>query len=292
MATNRKPDVGLFVGIFSGIAGLFFFVLQANGVEVNWLWSLLIYLLCTGGAVWTALAHALPSKGRWIKWTIGTLLALLCLTLGSIGTFKQYKKEHLPKSAEASAGLPAPTSSNQTQRQQQAGIPYSEAKHVTLKPQIKIDLVLGADKGIGKDAIANCENPLYTCLDEAAAERQILPLDLGSKGWARIIFRIINIGNARLEKPSVHVESPNGVSMDRPNFPDPNRLPRNIIDALDQEQAIQPFSIVKGAYAFPVDIIVPEDTAELRLSIKVFGDNMSAHQVNLKFKVQRSPMQP
>jgi hypothetical protein len=93
-SNNRKPDYGLFVGILFGIATVFIFALQNNGFEVNWKWSILIYLVCSFFAGLTTLRHALPGRKPLVKYSATITLVLLCLTLGSIGTTKQYQKEH------------------------------------------------------------------------------------------------------------------------------------------------------------------------------------------------------
>ncbi|HEY6487530.1 MAG TPA: hypothetical protein VIY99_00270 [Terracidiphilus sp.] len=91
--SSNKPDYGLFVGILFGIVSVFFFVLQSNGVEVNWLISSVIYVICTLALVWTILAHALPGKGKKALWVVIPLV-LLCVVLGFIGTAKQFYKDH------------------------------------------------------------------------------------------------------------------------------------------------------------------------------------------------------
>jgi hypothetical protein len=96
---SGKPDYGLFVGILFGIASVFFFVLQSNGIEVNSLWSAVIYAACTFVLVWTLFVHALPGR-RWAGVFIGVLVLLLCGVLGVIGTTKQFRKEH-PSSVAA-----------------------------------------------------------------------------------------------------------------------------------------------------------------------------------------------
>jgi hypothetical protein len=90
---KKMPDYGLFVGILFGIVSIFFFVLQSNGVEVNWIVSAAIYLFCTIAVVWTLLTHALPGK-RKASVLAGVPVAALCVILGSVGTLKQFSKEH------------------------------------------------------------------------------------------------------------------------------------------------------------------------------------------------------
>lgn len=113
--TGRKPDYGLYVGILFGFISIFFFVLQSNGVEVNWLWSVAIYTVCTIGIVWTTLTHAFPPGKTSIgRYAVAVALVLLCAFLGSIGTVKQYRREHAPRespqpSPPATQAAPAPS---------------------------------------------------------------------------------------------------------------------------------------------------------------------------------------
>lgn len=89
-----KPDYGLFVGLFFGFVGGFFFVLQSNGVEVSWIWSAVIYVVCALGVAWTTLRHALPGKNKTTQFVVTFVLLAICLGLASVGTVKQYHKEH------------------------------------------------------------------------------------------------------------------------------------------------------------------------------------------------------
>jgi hypothetical protein len=96
---TTEPDYGLYVGLLFGFVSVFFFALQSNGVEVNWLWSGAIYIGCTGGVVWTTLKHALPGQSRAKRYSMAALLVVVCTGLGIIGTTKQYHKDHPPYAA-------------------------------------------------------------------------------------------------------------------------------------------------------------------------------------------------
>jgi hypothetical protein len=101
---SPKPDRGLYIGILFGVVSILFFVLQSNGVEVNWLTSAAIYVFCVVAVVWTTLRHALPGRG-FISYWVAAGLAILFLCLGSIGTYRQYRKEH-PKESPMAVGKP------------------------------------------------------------------------------------------------------------------------------------------------------------------------------------------
>jgi hypothetical protein len=69
------------------------------------------------------------------------------------------------------------------------------------KPKIQIGLMLGADKGIGLDAIIDCKKPPYKCMSEEQAKNATpIPLDVGAKGWARIVFTVKNVGQWQIAK--------------------------------------------------------------------------------------------
>jgi len=110
-SSDPRPDYGLYVGLLFGIASIFFFVLQSNGVEVNWITSAIIYAVCTVGVVWTTLRHALPHRGKG-RYAAVAGLVMVCVAVGSIGTFKQYRKEHPRDNAAA----PAPYDPNRGTR--------------------------------------------------------------------------------------------------------------------------------------------------------------------------------
>lgn len=81
-------------------------------------------------------------------------------------------------------------------------------------PKLEIGLILGADKGIGTDAIVHCSKPVYTCLSEEQAESTPLVLDVGAKGWGSVILRMMNTGNSKIENSTTHIDSPNPISID------------------------------------------------------------------------------
>jgi hypothetical protein len=50
---------------------------------------------------------------------------------------------------------------------------------------------------------------------------------------------------------------------------------------------LQPLAISRGAYDVPIDVAVPSGLSDVEINVKVFGDNMAAHQINFKFHVNR-----
>jgi hypothetical protein len=261
-----------------GIITIVFFVLQANGVDVNWQCSATIYLICAVAGVWTTLRHATPGKRALIRYAVALAIFALFISLGLMGTTKQYRKEHQHVSTQAILAA------------KESPLPTSEKPHPappTAAPQVDIGIVLGADKGIGIDSIVDCNKPLYHCYTEAQAKRKVLPLDLGGKSWARLIFRIVNRGKAKLVHTSIHLESPSHVSIEWVPAPNPMRMPRNVLEVPTGGEDTQPFYIAKGGYAVPIDLTVPAGVDDVLIDVKVFGDNMPAHQVNFRFHVIR-----
>jgi hypothetical protein len=91
-----KPDFALFLTVVALLLALAFFVLQSNGVEVNWFWSAVIYLGAIAGIVWTYLVHLVPHLGRATKITSSTICVLLFGWIFSLGIRLQYQKQHPP----------------------------------------------------------------------------------------------------------------------------------------------------------------------------------------------------
>ena len=66
---RKRPNWDRFIGIVGLLLGALLFVLQANGVEMNWGLSLALYALIAVGLVWSCLRHAVPHlglRGRYI----------------------------------------------------------------------------------------------------------------------------------------------------------------------------------------------------------------------------------
>lgn len=162
---KSTSDYGLYVGITFGIASIFFFLLQANGVEVNWVISATVYALCTIVIVWTTLRHALPARSSVARYTVIVLLVLVCMTLGTCGTVKQYQKEHLKRQATPAPTLTtAPNYSQAGSRQDVPKTPKEET--IQLPPTGKVqgsDNTLVGD--VGKRSITGNGNTIVGATD-------------------------------------------------------------------------------------------------------------------------------
>lgn len=95
MGSKPKPDYGVFVGIAGVVLAILVPVAQANGVDVNWWVSALIYAVLIAATVWAYLHYAAPDpRWRW-KRIFGSLgIAAMIGALGAYATFKQYGRDH------------------------------------------------------------------------------------------------------------------------------------------------------------------------------------------------------
>jgi hypothetical protein len=92
--SDKKPNVDRFIAIIGIAFGAILFILQANGVEMNWEFSLASYFVIAALCAWSCLRHAVPhlgKKGRRIS--AATIVAIVAI-FGLIGTSKQYRREH------------------------------------------------------------------------------------------------------------------------------------------------------------------------------------------------------
>jgi len=58
--SGKKPDYGLFFSIISFLAAFGIPILKTNGVDLNWQWSIVAYLVIPAVWIWTFLHHASP----------------------------------------------------------------------------------------------------------------------------------------------------------------------------------------------------------------------------------------
>jgi hypothetical protein len=103
----KKPNWDRFIGIVSILLAFLLFALQANGVEINWQFSLIAYIAIAAGCIWACLRHAVPhleKKGRYLC-ALGVFAVIA--VIGSIGTFKQYHREHIVPPQPISQQSPA-----------------------------------------------------------------------------------------------------------------------------------------------------------------------------------------
>ena len=91
---DSKPDYGLWIGFVAFASAAFLFVLQENGVSVNWLLSAVIYAACVVTIVWSTNAHVFARRAT-TRLKYPTLLLILVLLGGVsyVGVKKQYDKD-------------------------------------------------------------------------------------------------------------------------------------------------------------------------------------------------------
>jgi hypothetical protein len=91
---NKRPNVDRAIGVLSFFIALLLFVLQENGVVINWIVSIFLYLLVGAGCVYSLLAHAIPHLGP--KKRILSVIAVSVVVggLGALGTLEQYHHDH------------------------------------------------------------------------------------------------------------------------------------------------------------------------------------------------------
>src|SRR5258708_26254551 len=91
---NKKRDRGAFLGV-AGLAAAFLIpLLQANGVDVNWQVSILLYVAIIGICVWSLLKHAIPHLSKAKRLSSAIVLSSLVGILACYATVKQYQREH------------------------------------------------------------------------------------------------------------------------------------------------------------------------------------------------------
>jgi hypothetical protein len=93
-ASPTKPDAGIFTGIFGLLLGVLIPILQMNGLEISWEWSLVAYVMIAVGFTWTYLTHLVPHCGKIIKIFGSLILVMVMGYFAWIGTHSQYLKEH------------------------------------------------------------------------------------------------------------------------------------------------------------------------------------------------------
>src|ERR1700733_10654083 len=89
----KKPDPATFAIIFGFLIAVIAYVLQSNGVDMNWWISAIAYLFAGVVGCWSIWTHATPHWGitrrvfSLVVWSVGILW------LGWCGARKQYLKE-------------------------------------------------------------------------------------------------------------------------------------------------------------------------------------------------------
>jgi hypothetical protein len=94
-AIKRKRDIPLFIASFSFAGMLVIFALQSNGFTyLNWIASAILYSFCAVGVLVSAVLHAVPNSHPAVRWLVGATALGMILSIGFVGTHKEYAREH------------------------------------------------------------------------------------------------------------------------------------------------------------------------------------------------------
>jgi hypothetical protein len=103
----EKPDGSLFVGIISIVLTVVVFTLQANGVDLKWQLSIVIYIVLACVCAWSFWKYAVPHKRGLIRYGGAFLFFSVIVVIGIYGTAKQYHREHSIIDAQSISLTPA-----------------------------------------------------------------------------------------------------------------------------------------------------------------------------------------
>jgi hypothetical protein len=144
-----------------------------------------------------------------------------------------------------------------------------------------------------EDIEQSCVLP-FRCYTERDLKNKAVEIDVGTKGWARIIFSIFNIGGSVLIHPSLSVNVALGhdVALARYNQRQPltptngtNSMielkPPEALDLVPIDQSHTPADIA-------IDVTVGPSVTDFLLGFKLYGDNMSVHFVVVPVHVIRT----
>jgi len=122
----RQPDRDRFIAIGSLLAAIVFFVLQTNGVEMNWILSVAIYIVIAICGVVSCLRHAVPRSNTWKKILASLAVLTTAAGLGVWGTMKQYRREH---ASSVPTPEQAPAANDSIGNQAEKSGPYPKEEH-------------------------------------------------------------------------------------------------------------------------------------------------------------------
>ena len=103
----EKPDKSLFVGIIGSALPLVLATLIANGVDLRWQLSIVIYIFLACVCAWSFWKYAVPHKRGLIRYGCASLFFSVIVVIGIYGTSKQYHREHSIIAAQSAPLTPA-----------------------------------------------------------------------------------------------------------------------------------------------------------------------------------------
>ena len=120
-------------------------------------------------------------------------------------------------------------------------------------------------------------------------------IDVGTKGWARMLFSMFNVGGSTLNRPNISINLARGkdVLLSRINQRQPITAASNKINSaveftLPETPNIVPISQSHTPFDVAIDVTVDSLVDDFLLGFKIYGDNMSVHFVTVPVHVIRS----
>jgi len=194
----KKPNWDRFIGIVSVLLAFLLFALQANGVEMNWQVSLIAYIAIAAGCILSCLRHAVPHLGKKGRYLCALAVFVVVVIIGSIGTHKQYRREHaiLTESTLQQPSLenkiPGTTKpQNSTERESEPKVIVVPVPSTLLPVVVKVhvdvtDTVIVTNEGKAAIVDVVTEWGKFTFDNAAAQQKQIVLLESNfpSRGYS------------------------------------------------------------------------------------------------------------
>jgi hypothetical protein len=187
-----------------------------------------------------------------------------------------------------------------------APLQFAESKPTLSPPVMDLDVYVGDDEAqrtlfthdVAKpfrwEEIERACTAPFRCYPERDLKDKPIEIDVGTKGWARMFFCLFNIGGSSLTRPYISINLAQGhdVLLTRINqrqaFTASNRIgsvvefkPGETFDIIPVNQSHTPVE-------FAVDIAIDPLVDKCLIAFKIYGDNMSVHDVIVPVHVTRN----
>jgi len=142
-----------------------------------------------------------------------------------------------------------------------------------------------------EEQLRHCYKP-PTCYTEKDIPNPI-NINIGPKGWARVIFVVYNTSDIVIQHPAVYVMGITGQDA-LVKFSRADRRPGTGISLEfppSENVDLVPFKTAMGAYDFPVDITVDNSVQEFSLGFRIFAEKLPNKVMRLQFHVVRQLQQ-
>lgn len=207
---------------------------------------------------------------------------------------KEWMDKHLRESGETFPFVPPP-------------IQVAESKPSLPPPAIDLDVYVGnddaehttfthqPDQPFRWEEVERECTPPFRCYPERDLKQKPVEIDVGTKGWARMLFSLFNVGGSTLVHPhlSINLARPDNVLLSRVNQRQAiTATPSKVNPVVEYKPPelldIVPFSQSNTPWDAPVDVTVGPLVEDFILIFRIFGDNMSVHSVVVPVRVTRS----